>query len=159
MIRRDLPEVLNIETCSFDHTWGEEEFLLTLRQRDCIGMVAENNDKIVGFMIYQLSKKKIHILNFAVDSNCRRQGVGTQMINKLKSKLSPGRRNNIELEVEDSNLQAQLFYKKNGFIATEVLWGYYHASNNDGYSMVYSLDVVKPKEELKVYYEPEKMDG
>jgi hypothetical protein len=63
MIRRDMPEVLQTEQESFEFAWTEEDFLRCLRQRNCIGMVAEQGEKVVGFMIYELHKSKLHILN------------------------------------------------------------------------------------------------
>ncbi|MDA8746115.1 ribosomal-protein-alanine N-acetyltransferase RimI, partial [Rubripirellula amarantea] len=53
MIRRDMPAVLAIENKSFEFSWTEEDFIRCLRQRNCIGMVAEENDQVVGFMIYE----------------------------------------------------------------------------------------------------------
>src|SRR5712691_8745322 len=98
MIRRGMPEVLQTEQESFEYSWTEEDFLRCLRQRNCIGMVAEQGEKVVGFMIYELHKSKLHILNFAVCPACRRAGVGHQMIAKLISKLSSHRRTKITLE-------------------------------------------------------------
>ena len=72
MIRRDMAEVLEIERSAFEFPWFEEEFIRCLRQRNCIGMVAEANHQIVGFMIYELHKAKLHILNFAVAPEFRR---------------------------------------------------------------------------------------
>ena len=63
MIRRDMQEVLQAEQQCFDQSWTEEDFLRCLRQRNCIGMVAEAGDKVIGFMIYELHKNKLHILN------------------------------------------------------------------------------------------------
>ena len=83
MIRRDMPEVLAIEHASFEYPWCEEEFLRVLRQRNCIGMVAEHGERIVGFMIYELHRNKIHVLDFATHADFRRRGVGRQMIGKL----------------------------------------------------------------------------
>src|SRR6188474_3566621 len=80
MIRRDMPEVLTIEEQAFEFPWSEEDFIRCLRQRNCIGMVAEHNERVVGFMIYELHKNRLHILNFAVQEEFRRRGVGTQMI-------------------------------------------------------------------------------
>src|SRR5262252_9584455 len=80
MIRRDMPEVLRIENDSFEFNWTEEDFLACLRQRNCIGMVAEHEGQVVGFMIYELHKTRLHILNFAVGPNFRRLGIGAQMI-------------------------------------------------------------------------------
>src|SRR5206468_12938766 len=108
MIRRDMPEVLQTEQESFEYAWTEEDFLRCLRQRNCIGMVAEQGEKVVGFMIYELHKQKLHILNFAVHPTCRRSGVGGQMSAKLMSKLSSHRRTRITLEVRETNLTAQL---------------------------------------------------
>jgi ribosomal-protein-alanine N-acetyltransferase len=139
MIRRDMPEVLLTETESFEYAWTEEDFLRCLRQRNCIGMVAEQGEKVVGFMIYELHKSKLHILNFAVLPASRRQDVGTQMVQKLISKLSSHRRTNITLEVRETNLAAQLFFRALGFRAVRVLRSYYEDSGEDAFLMQYRL--------------------
>ena len=137
MIRRDMPEVLQAEQESFEYSWTEEDFLRCLRQRNCIGMVAEQGEKVVGFMIYELHKAKLHILNFAVHPGCRRLGVGAQMVQKLISKLSSHRRTRITLEVRETNLGAQLFFRSQGFRAVRVLRSYYEDSGEDAFLMQY----------------------
>jgi ribosomal-protein-alanine N-acetyltransferase len=137
MIRRDMPEALAIEESSFEFPWTEEDFVRCLRQRNCIGMVAERNDKIVGFMIYELLQSELHVLNFAVRKEFRRMGVGSQMMEKLVSKLSYGRRDRIVLEVRETNLEAQLFFKKQTFRAIDVLRDYYEDTIEDAYLMQY----------------------
>jgi ribosomal-protein-alanine N-acetyltransferase len=139
MIRRDMPEVLQAETDSFEFAWTEEDFLRCLRQRNCIGMVAEQGEKVVGFMIYELHKSKLHILNFAVGPAFRRLGVGGQMVAKLVSKLSSHRRTKITLEVRETNLAAQLFFRAQGFRAMRVLRSYYEDSGEDAFLMQYRL--------------------
>jgi [ribosomal protein S18]-alanine N-acetyltransferase len=135
MIRRDMPEVLAIEGENFEFPWLEDDFIRSLRQRNCIGMVAEHEDRIVGFMIYELHKTRIHVLNFAVASDLQRQGVGSQMLAKLTAKLSSQRRTRIVLEVRETNLSAQLFFRENGFRAVSVLKNYYADSPEDAYLM------------------------
>src|SRR5712691_6313081 len=139
MIRRDMPEVLQAEQLSFEYAWNEEDFLRCLRQRNCIGMVAEHGEKVVGFMIYELHKNKLHILNFAVHPAWRRQGVGAQMVSKLISKLSSHRRTRITLEVRETNLPAQLFFSRQGFRAVRVLRSYYEDSGEDAFVMQYQF--------------------
>src|SRR5260221_6327816 len=139
MIRRDMPEVLLAEQESFEFAWTEEDFLRCLRQRNCIGMVAEQGEKVVGFMIYELHKAKLHILNFAVQPNHRRSGVGAQMVAKLISKLSSHRRTRITLEVRETNLAAQLFFRHEGFKAVKVLRSFYEDSGEDAYLLQYRL--------------------
>jgi ribosomal-protein-alanine N-acetyltransferase len=137
MIRRDMPEVLQIEQQSFEFPWSEEDFIRCLRQRNCIGMVAEYDERVVGFMIYELHKSRLHILNFAVSPDCRRQAIGEQMIAKLISKLSSQRRNRIMLEVRETNLDAQLFFRDAGFRAISVLRDFYDDTTEDAYLMQY----------------------
>jgi ribosomal-protein-alanine N-acetyltransferase len=139
MIRRDMPEVLQTEQESFDYSWTEEDFLRCLRQRNCIGMVAEHQEKVVGFMIYELHKNKLHILNFAVAPALRRVGIGAQMVQKLIGKLSSHRRTRITLAVRETNLAAQLFFRSQEFKATRVLRGYYEDSGEDAFLMQYRL--------------------
>jgi ribosomal-protein-alanine N-acetyltransferase len=140
MIRRDMPEVMAIEHASFEFPWCEEEFLRVLRQRNCIGMVAELGERIVGFMIYELHRNKIQVLDFATHPELRRQGIGRQMVTKLVSKLSSQRRNRIALCVRETNLPSQFFFHVVGFRAVEVLREHFPDSGEDGYTMLYHLD-------------------
>lgn len=138
LIRRDLEDVLEIERSSFEHYWTEEDFLCCLKQRNCIGMVAETADDdrlIVGYMVYELNKGELHLLNFAVHPQWRRQGVGAAMVRKLVDKLAQTRRREIRVEVRDGNLPAQLFFRHQGFVATNVLRGYYEDTTEDAYVM------------------------
>lgn len=135
MIRRDMPEVLAIESQCFEFPWSEEDFIRCLRQRNCIGMVAEHNERVVGFMIYELHKNRLHILNFAVHEQMRRRRVGTQMVKKLASKLSRERRNRLMLEIRETNLSAQLFFRDAGFRAISVLRAFYDDTPEDAYLM------------------------
>ena len=136
MIRRDMPTVCAIERYSFEFPWTEEQFLVCLRSRDCIGMVAEYEERVVGFMIYELFKQRLHLLNFAVHPDYRRNGIGSAMLAKLASKLV-GRRTSVMLEVRETNVEAQLFLKAVGFRAVSVLKGFYDESNEDAYLMQY----------------------
>ena len=135
MIRRDMADVLQIETDAFEFPWSEEEFVRCLRQRNCIGMVAEWDDKIVGYMIYELHKNRLHILNFAVAPQFRRRGVGARMTTKLVAKLTAQRRSRILLEVRETNLAAQLFFRNQGFRAVSVLRDFYEDTTEDAYVM------------------------
>jgi ribosomal-protein-alanine N-acetyltransferase len=143
LIRRDMPEVLDIEQGSFEFAWTEEDFLCCLRQRNCIGMVAERDHEIVGFMVYELHKAKLRILNFAVRPDCRRHGVGRQMVQRLVDKLSQQRRQEIVLHVRETNLSAQLFFRGQGFRAVSVVRGHYDDTTEDAYYMQFRLDTAE----------------
>lgn len=124
MIRRDLPEVLDIEQASFPHPWDEETFVECLRQRNCIGMVAEHKDRVVGYMVYEMHKNRLHVLNLAVSTESRRQGVGTAMVAKLISKLRETRQS-IFAEVSEWNDAGIYFLRDCGFWCTAISHGHY----------------------------------
>jgi ribosomal-protein-alanine N-acetyltransferase len=110
-----------------------------MRQRNCIGMVAEMADSVVAFMIYELHRSRLHVLNFAVRRSHRRLGIGTQMMEKLTGKLTPERRSRIVLEVRERNLPAQLFFRSLGYRAISVLKDFYQDTTEDAYLMQYAL--------------------
>jgi len=139
MLQRDYRAVMDIERDSFEFPRLEEDFIRCLRQRNCIGMVAEHEDRVVGFKIYELYKNWIHVLNFAVGSEYRRRGVASQMIAKLIAKLSTQRRNRILVEVRETNLDAQLFFREIGFRAVSLLRDYYEDPTEDAFRMAYTL--------------------
>ena len=140
MIRRDMPEVLAIEHEAFEFPWSDEDFTRCLRQRNCIGMVAEVADSVVAFMIYELHRSRLHMINFAVARSHRRLGVGTHMMEKLCGKLTPDRRSRVVLEVRETNLPAQLFFRTLGFRATSVLKDFYQDTTEDAYLMEYCFE-------------------
>jgi ribosomal-protein-alanine N-acetyltransferase len=91
-------------------------------------------------MIYELHRNRLHILNFAVHPQFRRHGVGEQMVRKLASKLSSQRRSRIMLEVRETNLPAQLFFRQLGFKAISLLREFYEDTPEDAYLMQFRLD-------------------
>lgn len=153
MIRRDTPEVMAIENSSYDDPWTEEEMLSHLRKRNCIGMVIEVGERVAGFMVYELHKGRIDILNFAVGEEFRRKGYGAQMVGKLVGKLSGARRSRLALTVCETNLPGQLFFKECGFRATEVIRG--DAGERDTYKMEYIHPDEVEKDNEKVGVEEE----
>jgi [ribosomal protein S18]-alanine N-acetyltransferase len=141
LVRRDMPEVLAIEKAAFPVRWTEEDFLRYLRKRNCIGVAAElsgpeGDSKVVGYMLYELYKSRLEIINLAVSPAFRRVGIGAQMVAKLVSKLSSHRRTHVALSVRENNLPAHLFFRSQGFRAVEVLRGHYEDSGEDAYRFV-----------------------
>lgn len=143
MIRRDMAEVLDIERTVFQFPWFEEEFIRCLRQRNCIGMVAEAAEQVVGFMIYELHKTRLELLNIAVSKNNQRRCVGRQMIEKLIGKLSLQRRLKIKVPVRETNLSAQLFFRRMGFVALGLEPDFYEDSPEPAILFEYQHDPSK----------------
>jgi len=121
MLRKDLSQVLAVEEATFDCPWTEADFIRTLRHRNCIGMVAERDCRVSGYMVYELDKTRTNLLNLAVHPALQCQGIGRLMIDKLKSKLSEQRRREITVNIRESNLGAQIFFRTLGFRAVRIL--------------------------------------
>lgn len=139
MIRMDMPGVLAIDQASFAAPWTDDDYLKTLRQRNAIGMVAEYNGRVAGSMIYELHKSKLVALRMAVDPKLHRQGIGSAMIEKLKSKLSSHRRTRLVFYVPEFLLGMQLFLKSQGFHAVSVKRAADTGYDDDLYVMQYAV--------------------
>lgn len=139
MIRRDMDRVIEIEEKSFQFAWTEEDFTKCLRQRNCIGMVVELEEQVVGYVVYALDKKMLEVMNLAVDPNYRRQSIGRQIITKLIGKLDGTRRNQIVVRTADFNLNSQLFFRAMGFRCIKVERDAYTEQDADAYLFRYRV--------------------
>lgn len=137
MIRRDLPEAMAIEHSSQTHPWLENDFLVMLRQRRTIGMVCEHDSRVLGYIVYTCHRKQVLIDNLAVHPDHRREGVGRVMVGRLIGKLECQRRNQIMVNVRESDLATQLFLQRLGFLAFHIYYGYFVDNDEAAYEMVY----------------------
>jgi len=129
LIRRDLAEVLAIENASFEDTWSEADFMRALRSRNASGYVAECNELVIAYVIVLSTDDGLEVINLAVSPQCLRLGVGGFLVGKLQEG-GP-----VVLKVRESNLGAQLFFKSIGFLAVEVIRGFYPDVDDDAYVM------------------------
>lgn len=140
MIRRDLKYILEIESNSFEFPWTEQDFITQLRQRKSIGMIIENDDyATLGYMIYDLYKTKLDIINFAVSQNHRRQNLGSMMIDQLKNKLSLGFRTGLTVQIRESNISGLMFFHSHDFRATSIEKSPYKECSDDAINMEYKI--------------------
>lgn len=115
------------------------EYVMMMINDGYIIMVALNNNNIIGYVIGEFTNKNLHILSIGIDSNCRGNGIGTDLINSLIKKIE----NNcttITLYVHIENNKAIKFYEKNGFIKDKLLKNYYcgqlNAKSQDAIKMI-----------------------
>jgi len=134
MIRRDMAEVMRIESDSFDSPWNGDDFMKMLRHRNVIGMIAEHADEIVGYSVHVLGDRHIDIANLAVRGDCRRTGIGRTIVSRLCAKMTT-RRPKIMADVREGSLAAQLFFRSMGFVATQIVRDRFD-DGQDAYRMV-----------------------
>lgn len=134
IISRDLPRVVEIEEWSFSEPWREDEFRHQLRRGTCVGLVATLDNVVIGFVIYDLIKSSIDIINMAVDPMFRRRGCGRALIDRLVSKLMPQRRRRLTVTVRERNISAAMFFRGCG-MRSRLVRDYY--DDEDGIEFVY----------------------
>jgi ribosomal-protein-alanine N-acetyltransferase len=141
-IRKDVRQIMDIERRSFEYAWDEADLNHYLQTRNTICMVitpANDNEIVLGYMVYELKPTSLELLNLAVSPDFRRHGVGAAMVRKLVEKVAyvHGKRKRITVLVRDSNLAAQLLFRSLGFKALAVLRQAYEECDDDGYLMQY----------------------
>lgn len=112
LLRRDLPEILDIEQRSFERPWSESDFHRHLQQRNCIGNVAVIDDKTVAYSICELERDHYRIVNMAVHPDYRRQGIGTQILRRFENRLRPDYRTHVVALVPQTCLAVQSFFER-----------------------------------------------
>jgi len=101
MINRDLRAVLEMDEESYSEPWLEQDYMLNLRAHQCMGMVAEADDQVVGSLVYELREHVIPVLRCTVKREERQQGVGSQMVHFLRKKLSSYKRQRLLIELPE----------------------------------------------------------
>jgi len=146
MVRRDFTQVLAIEQTCFEFPWTEEEFLQCLHQPNCLGMVAEHEGQVVGFVIYETPKNRIFITNIATAPEFQRHGIARQMIQKLVTKMIFQQRHKIAIEIRETNLPALLCFRALGFRVAMVRRNFYEEQSEDAYVLQYRLgrEIIDP---------------
>jgi len=149
MIRRDMPEVLEIEQAAFpiSFRWSEDDFMHVLRRRTAIGMVAEEcaSERVAGFFIYESHAAAIELLTIAVGTEWRRCGAGRLMVERLKSKTT-ARRRSIRFDVNERNLAALKFFSALGFRAIATRRGVYDDCDDDAIAFRLTRDEMRFRE-------------
>lgn len=138
MVTADLRDVLEIEEESFGLAWVCEDFMRCLRQRNYRAIVAEYNQRVVGFMVYEEVNDEIQLLNLTAHSGYRRAGVGSQLVTMMIEYAHHALLSGIRVEVRETNLGAQLFFRSLGFLGTDVLREHFNDTSEDAFVMEYS---------------------
>ena len=123
--RKDIEEVIYIAEISLTETYSDELFYSIYNAKNTIFLVAEINNTVVGFLSSIYNSKNARLLMLAVHPFYRRRGIGSELMDSfLQLCISKGIKR-ITLEVRPSNTDAITFYRKRGFITTDILDDFY----------------------------------
>lgn len=114
-IRKDLERIGEIEAACSGSEKSAAGLILGDKRFMRVPFVAVVNDQVVGYMIYELNRKRIRLTRIAVDPAWQSRGVGTVMLDRIKSKLNLHNRDRIHVEVPVGNIEALRFFLSQGF--------------------------------------------
>lgn len=129
-INADLDEVAHIELRSSDYPLEYDDFKSSLSSKSFVGLVADCDDKILGYLLYSKKGKMCQLVSMAVHPQFRRQGIATAMLKSLLVRTNGLYL--IKVVVSDRNLPVHCLLKKIGFVATKVISDYF-GPTHDGY--------------------------
>lgn len=116
MKQGDVPAIAELETLCFSDPWSQNSIASELDNRLSYWLVAEDNDRIIGYVGSQSVLDGADMMNLAVAPDCRQQGVGETLVKALADYLRNNRIVALLLEVRVSNAPAIGLYEKLGFV-------------------------------------------
>jgi [ribosomal protein S18]-alanine N-acetyltransferase len=123
----DIKSVFEIQQKQNLSYWSIEDYQSEIDNNDAVFLVAESEDKIVGFILARLitTLKVAEIVNLAVVGKYQKREIGKILLTELSKILITANYKKIELEVREQNLKAINFYLKNNFIKDGIRKNFY----------------------------------
>ncbi len=134
MKAEDLDQVLAIEQSSFSAPWSRESMqqeLVNDQAHYFVASIKDDEKNVLGYAGYWQIMDEGHIMNIAVRTDRRHEGIGKEL---MEAMLSSGDQMGIlywTLEVRVSNLAALRLYEKIGFTSAGIRPGYYTHPKED----------------------------
>ncbi|WP_295721691.1 GNAT family N-acetyltransferase [uncultured Methanobrevibacter sp.] len=137
-IENDLKRVHEIETMSFDSSYGVE-MILKLFEIGSGFLVGEIDGYVVGYIIFWMKEENEgHIISLAIDQNYRNLGIGTSLLKKAILVFKGVGVDFVSLEVNANHDDSVRFYENFGFCIDRKVPHYYD-NDDSAYIMFYKF--------------------
>ena len=134
---KDADAVAAIEQQIFSQPWSRQGFLDAVNLANTVFLLAEENNRFVGYIGMYVAMDEGEITNVAVAPVERCHGIGGMLIAELLKIAENKGIARIVLEVRVSNDSAIRLYERNGFVQCGVRRGFYEFPKEDAYVMVH----------------------
>ncbi|MFC1618746.1 ribosomal protein S18-alanine N-acetyltransferase [Candidatus Neomarinimicrobiota bacterium] len=144
LIRRangqDIDQLMTIEKLCYDNPWSEEAFEEEIVQGEVgLGLVAEDEGLVVGFVTGMMVVDEFHLHNIAVHPDFRGRGIGKELLESVKALCEEHEYRRIILEVREDNEIARHMYLSMGYEAVGSRKDYY-GPGQDAYLYTMQLE-------------------
>lgn len=123
-----------LDLCFGESAWSEESIRSQLEKPDSYCAVAVDEEKVVGYIAFEVITDEGSIVELAVDPKHRRMGMGRKLVELMLSSCNGVR--TVCLEVRASNTPAQALYRALDFQEISVRKNYYDAPREDAVIMI-----------------------
>lgn len=135
MTENQLEAVAQLEQQCFSHPWSFNSLEEELNNETSLFFTATEDGAVVGYIGMSVVVDEGYIFNVAVDSEHRKQGIGSALVETL---VTYAKKNNLcflTLEVRESNKNARSLYEKFGFIKVGERKNYYSSPTENAVLM------------------------
>lgn len=127
MAEKHVSQIALLEKECFMTPWSEKSIREEIFMENAVFLVAEENDKVLGYGGMHLILGEGYIANIAVFKEHRNKGIGKQITNSLIELCEVS----TSLEVRISNEPAIKLYESLGFVSQGIRKGYYEKPRED----------------------------
>ena len=142
MTKDDVDSVYIVEENCFTDPWSKESIRKELKNDLARYLVAELDNKIVGYVGVWFVVDEGHITNVAVHSDYRGKKIGDKLVKEMVKLCEESKLVAMTLEVRSSNTVAQNLYRKYGFKMGGIRKEYYSDNKEDAIIMWNQLNEV-----------------
>lgn len=139
MSEADIPAVVAIEQQVQYAPWSAQLFREGL-ERGHVCMVAEWQQRIVGFSVVQYILDEAHLLDIAVNPADQGQGIGGKLLTQLMQHAEERQASMMFLEVRVSNQRAIHLYQQAGFNEMGIRKNYYPTSEGKEHALMMAFN-------------------
>jgi ribosomal protein S18 acetylase RimI-like enzyme len=116
MIDDDIPDAWRILGGEFSFPDCDKYFMGWLDSDNHACIISQLGDEITGVVVLENEKEKSEIILMGVSMEYRRQGIGSALIDRVKSLVHGSR--DLFVLIDETELDSHLFLAKMGFTAT-----------------------------------------
>ncbi len=131
MMPKHISQIAQLEALCFSCPWSENAIAGELTNPLSLWIVAVDQNRVVGYVGSQSVMGEADMMNIAVATDYRRQGIGEKLVAVLMDMLKKKDVHSLALEVRVSNVPAITLYNKLGFVQVGRRPNYYSAPKED----------------------------
>lgn len=109
--------------------WGYQTIIDLLAQDSIDLLVVYQNDKVVGYCLYQALFEQAEILRIGTHPDYQRQGIASKLFAQLNQQLQALKVESLLLEVRADNVPAITLYEQQGLDVIHKRHGYYQLAH------------------------------